>query len=70
MVMDSRVHASLHSHYHHQIIFAKFDLKVFYSRPYERNVWHFSQAISDDIKRAFDLFAWESTLTTDLVVMS
>ena len=51
MVMDSRVHASLHSHCHHQIIFAKFDLKVFYSRPYERNVWHFSQAISDDINK-------------------
>ena len=28
MVMDSGVHASLHPHCHHQIIFAKFDLKV------------------------------------------
>ena len=50
MVMDSGVHASLHSHCHHQLIFAKFDLKVFYPPPYERNVRHFSQANSDHKK--------------------
>ena len=31
MVMDSGVHASLKPHSHHQIIFAKFNLKVFKS---------------------------------------
>ena len=56
MVMDSGVHASLHPHCHHQLIFAKYDLKVFYPPPYERNVRHFSQANSDHIKRAVDLF--------------
>ena len=29
MVIDSNVHASLHSNCHHQIIYAKFDLKIF-----------------------------------------
>ena len=29
MIMDSGVHPSLHSNCHHQIIYAKFDLKVF-----------------------------------------
>ena len=29
---------------------------------YERTVWHFSQANSDHIKRAVDLFDWESAL--------
>ena len=62
MVMDSGVHASLHPHCHYQLIFAKFDLKVFYPPPYERTVWHFSQANSDHIKRAVDLFDWESAL--------
>ena len=38
MVMDSGVHASLHPHCHHQIIFAKFDLKVFYPPTYEREL--------------------------------
>ena len=37
MVMDSAsLHASLYPHCHHQIILAKFDLKVFYPPPYER----------------------------------
>ena len=35
MRMDSGVHPSLHSNFHHQIIYAKLDLKVFYRPPYE-----------------------------------
>ena len=50
-------------HCHHEIIFAKFDLKVFYPLLYERIVWPFSQASFDHIKRAVDLFDWESALT-------
>ena len=42
MIMDSGVHPSLHSNFHHQIIYAKFDLKDFYPPPYERPMWHFS----------------------------
>ena len=62
MVIESGVHASLHSNCHHQIIYAKFDLKIFYPPPYERMVWHFKHANSDHIKRAIDIFDWESTL--------
>ena len=51
MIMDSGVHTSLHSNCHHQIIYAKFDLKVFYPPPYEITVWHFSQENSDHIKK-------------------
>ena len=51
MIMDSGVHPSLHSNCHHQIIYAKFDLKVFYPPPYERTVWHFSRTNSDHIKK-------------------
>ena len=61
-VIDSGVHASLHPHCHNQIYFAKFDLKVFYPPLYERTMWHFSQANSDRIKRAVNLFDWESAL--------
>ena len=63
MVMNSGVHASLHPHCHHQIIFAKFDVKAFYPPPYERTVWHLLQANFDHIKRVVDLFDWESALT-------
>ena len=63
MVMDSAsLHASLYPHCHHQIILAKFDLKVFYPPPYERTMLHFSQANSDRIKRAVDMFDWKSAL--------
>ena len=59
--MDSGVHPSLHSNCHHQIIYAKFDLKVFYP-PYERTVWHFSRTNSGHIKKAIHPFDWESSL--------
>ena len=36
MALQSRVHHSLHQNCHHQIIFAKFNLKVYYPPPYER----------------------------------
>ena len=62
MVIDSSVQASLHQNCHHQIISAKFDLKIFYPPPYERTLWYFKHAISDHIKRAIDIFDWESTL--------
>ena len=55
MVIYSGVHASLLLHCHHQLIFAKFDLKVFYPPPYERTMCHFSQVNSDHIKRAVEL---------------
>ena len=62
MIMDSGVHPSLHPNCHHQIIYAKFDLKVFYLHPCERIMWHFSRANSDHIKKAINLFDWESSL--------
>ena len=37
------MHSSLNPNCHHQIIFAKFDLRIFYPPPYERNVWHYKQ---------------------------
>ena len=61
MVIDS-VHASLHANCHHQIIYAKFDLKIIYLPPYERTVWYFKHANSDHIKRAIDIFDWKSAL--------
>ena len=40
MVLESGVHHSLHQNCHHQIIFAKFNLKVYYPPPYERTIFH------------------------------
>ena len=62
VIMDSGVHPSLHSNCHHQIIYTKFYLKVFYPPSYERTEWHVSRANSDHIKKAFNQFDWESLL--------
>ena len=36
--MESGVHTSLHKNCHHQIIYAKFNLKIYYPPPYEREI--------------------------------
>ena len=47
---ETGVHASLFPRCHHQIIFAKVSLKVFYPPPYERLVWDYSKAELSDIR--------------------
>ena len=44
LVMDPGVHPSLHANSHHQIVYPKFNLKIHYPPPYEREVWHFHKA--------------------------
>ena len=67
MVLESGVHHSLHQNCHHQIIFAKFNLKVYYLPPYERTVFHYSQANVDHIQQAINLSDWENAfLNTDV----
>ena len=41
LVMESGVHSSLHENCHHQITYAKFNLKIYYPPPYEREVRHY-----------------------------
>ena len=36
LVMESGVHSSLHPDYHHQITYAKFNLRIYCPPPYER----------------------------------
>ena len=67
MVLESGVHHSLHQNCHHQIIFAKINLKVYYPTPYERTIFHYSQANVDHIQQAINLFDWENAfLNTDV----
>ena len=37
LVVDFGIYTSLHENCHHQIVYSKFDLKIFYPPPYERN---------------------------------
>ena len=40
LVVESGVHSSLHANCHHHITFTKFNLKIHYPSPYEREIWH------------------------------
>ena len=44
LVMESGVHSSLSSMCHHEIVFAKVNLKLEYPPPYERVFWDYSRA--------------------------
>ena len=59
LVMVSGVHSSLHPNCHHQIIHAKFNLKIFYPPPYQRVVWNYQDAKNDLIQWSISQFNWE-----------
>ena len=42
--MDAGAHLSLHANCHHQIVYAKFNVKIHCLPLYERKVWHFQKA--------------------------
>ena len=53
------MHSSLHPNCHHQITYAKFNLKIYNPPPYERKIWHYEKANIDLIRRSIDEFSWE-----------
>ena len=67
LVMNSGVHSSLHCH--HQIIHAKFNLKIFYPPPHERVVWHYQDTNNDLIQRSISQFNWERAFSNKSVNM-
>ena len=50
LVMESGVQPSLHPNFHHQLVFAKFDLSIYYPPPYERTVWYYNRVNADLIR--------------------
>ena len=68
MALEYGVHDSLNQNCHDQIIFTKFNLKVYYMPPYENTIFHYSQANTDHVQQVNTLFDWENTfLNTDAV---
>ena len=59
--MDSSVHPSIHPLSHHQIVFAKINLSIFYPPSYKRLVCYYQQANTNPIKRVIELFGWEKS---------
>ena len=52
LVLESGVQSSLHQNCHHQIVFARFNLKVVFLPLCGHEVWHFQKANVDHIKKA------------------
>ena len=59
LVVESGVHPSLHENCHHQLVFAKFKLQIYYPPPYLREIWHYKQGNSELIRRAISNFNWD-----------
>ena len=60
---EVRCHSSLHPNCHHQLVFAKFDLKIFYPPPYKREIRHYNNACTDIICRSAHKFSWENSFS-------
>ena len=58
---------SLHPNCHHHVIYAKFNLKVHYPPPYEREVWHYKEANTDLIRRSIEMCDWDRAFTNSNV---
>ena len=54
--MESGVHSSFHPNYHHQVVFAKFDLSILYSPPSERTVLFYEKVDAELIIRVINEF--------------
>ena len=59
LVLQSGVHPSLHSNCHHQITYAKFNLKIHYPPPYKHEIWYYQKANTDQIRKAIEQFSWD-----------
>ena len=64
LVVNSGVHLSLQPNSHHQIIHAKFNLKILYPPPYEPIVRHYQDVNSDLIQRSISQFNWEGAFSS------
>ena len=62
LVMESGVHSLLHPNCHHQMTYAKFNLKIYYPPPYEREIWHYGKANVDLIRRSIEEFSLQIPL--------
>ena len=58
LVIDSGIHSSLHSSCNHYIVFAKFDLSIFYPPPYKRTTRYYENANTELVRRAIDQLDW------------
>ena len=59
--MEAGVHSSLYENCHHQLVYAKYNLEMWYPPAYEREIWHYQYANTDQIKRAIEQCPWKKS---------
>ena len=59
LVVELGAQSSLHQNYHHQIVFARFNLRLVFPPPYEHKVLDFKKANVDHIRIAINGFQWK-----------
>ena len=69
LITESGVHPQLHPNFHHQVIYAKFNLKVHYPPPYEREVWHYKEVDTDLSRRSIEMFNWDGAFQNSNVTI-
>ena len=61
-IIDSGVHTSLHPNCHHEIVYAKLNLKIGYPSLYERLVWDYKKTNTQLLNCTIETFNWEKLL--------
>ena len=64
LITESGVHPTLHPNCHHQIVYSKFNLQIYFPPPYLQEVWHYKDANTELIKRTICEFNWAFLNTT------
>ena len=67
LVLEFGVHSSWHPNCHHQITYAKFNLKIPYAPRYEWEIWHYGSIIVAHIRKAIKEFTWERSFENNSV---
>ena len=61
LTIESGINPSLDPNCHHQLIYAIFNLQIYYPPQYYREVWHYNNANAELIRRAVDQFNWKKS---------
>ena len=64
LLVDSGVHPSLHQNCHHKMVHTKFNLKINFPPPYERELWHYGQGNTERLRRAVHEFNWQRAFSS------
>ena len=65
LIIELVVYLSLHPNCHHQLVYVKFNLQIYYPPQYYREVWHYKDADIELIRRAIssDGFNWQKAFS-------